>query len=295
MTKYTYLLAILFVALLTSSCENDNQHNSPVTIAISPWAGYSFALIAKELGYLKTGNKNQIEFFINPTFSQAHAAYENGHVNGMFSTMIEVVEIAKKDIKTIHDLKGKTVGVEQQSVGMYMLNSTLEINDTSDNMEKALTDNINDAAITYSPYTQEIKHLAPNNKFHSGMIHDEIIDLLSIEEKTIHNKPEQIKLLINGWLKYYRYYIKNPDKANELLNRNPEFIDMNLPHDSNGITLANYNDQSYLFAPSGALEKSQFNILRQVKNKSSSYSNDSLTVFNASILQLHPKNNPGEH
>lgn len=325
MSKYLYPIFTVFLAVFSVSCEWQNQKDSPITIAISPWAGYSFALLAMDLGYLKVNNKEQVNLIIYPSLSESRIAYANGNVDGMFSTMIEVIEsaqqenkipsvllvtnfsngpdqiLAKKDIKTIYDLKGKNIGVEQASIGMYMLNRALDIHNIpynefslvymgAENMKKALVDNTIDAAITYPPYVQNIKRLAPNKIFHSGMIQDEIIDLLAIEKQTIKNHPKQVEIFINGWIKAYEFYKKNPNKANRIIHKYPEFAQIDLSKDLKEITLINYSNQSDFFSSEGVLKKSFNNITSLMKKHNLIlHEIDVNDIIDENVLGLYPK------
>ena len=296
------LLLILITLMFVVSCDTSKHEQNPVSIAISPWAGYSFALIAKELGYLKVNGKDQINIVIYPSLSESRLAYINGNVDGFFSTMIEVIEsaqqenknpnivlvtnfsngpdqiLSKQDIKNIDDLKGKRIGVEPASIGMYMLNRALEMHKISydevtlvhmgsEFMEQALKNNTIDAAISYPPYTQGIIIQAPNSIFDSSNIQDEIIDLLSIEENIIDSNPEHIRLFIKGWIKAYDYYLKNPVESQKLLQKYPEFSRIDLANELKSLTITDYRNQSKLFAVEGALKNSYANITQLMKKQ----------------------------
>lgn len=317
---------LLFVVFLTS-CKTSTQDEPPITIAISPWAGYSFALLAKELGYFNQDDQELINIIIYPSLSESRLAYINGNVDGLFSTMIEVVEsaqqenkspnivlvtnfsngpdkiLATKNIKTIDGLKGKRIGVEEASIGLYMLNRALEINNIAFNefflvflgpedMEKALTDNIIDAVVSYPPYTESLKKLAPNNIFDSSHIQNEIIDLLSIEQQIVQNKTHHISVLLKGWKKAYEYYKQYPNKANKLLQKYPEFSEINLLQDFSTISLTPFSEQSELFKSGGILEKSYINITRLMQRQNLITRKVNInTIINDNILKYHPNLN----
>ena len=328
MTRHTHTIVALLLLILTASCDTQKQDSAPLTIAISPWPGYSFALLALDLGYLKKNNKNQIKFTLGQSLNESLTSYENGNVDGMFSTMIEVIEstqlaqkkpnivlvtnisngpdqiLATKNIKTLQDLKGKKIAVEQSSIGMYMLNRALKINNipaselilahmNSEHMEKALKEKMVDAVITYPPYIMANKKLAPNIIFHSGMIHNEIVDVLSIEKEAIERNPEKVKLLIKGWFQAYK---NNPEKANEIIGKYPGFSHGNLSQALTNIELPDYNNQLKLFSPDGILKHAYKNIIKQINGQSAlSIRPDNDKIINKKILQLYPNTETGKH
>ncbi len=330
MNKYIYLIVTSLFALIIASCDNSDQNDNPVTIAISPWAGYSFALLAKELGYLDINKKEQIKFITYPSVNESRTAYENGNVDGMFATIIEVIEstqqgnkspnivlvtntsngsdkiLARKGLKNLHDLKGKRIGVEEASLGMYMLNRALTINNIAFNeyiavhinpeeMKKALEDNLIDAAVTYPPYSNGIASLAPNTIFHSGMISDEIIDILAIDKKVIDRNSDKIKLLIKGWLRAFEFYKNNPEKSQIIIKKSPGFEQVNLKNDLKEMVLSNYNDQSDLFSDSGSLKKAYDKIIKHMNTHNLlTHQIDSNIIINEDALKLHHHEQPGE-
>ena len=319
-----FLHFLLTCVIFLTACQSSVDDETPVTIAISPWAGYSFAVIAKELGYFRINDKEQIHLAIYPSLIESRRAYANGNVNGMFSTMIEVIEsiqqenktpnilmvtnfsngpdqiLAKKDIKNLYELKGKRIGVENSSIGLYLLNRALEIHKipyneyslvflSSDKMQQALADNIIDAAISYPPYTQGIRSLAPSKIFDSSKIQDEIIDLLVVDQHIAQTRSKQLRLFIKGWIRAYEYYQKHPEQATRLLLKSPEFSNINLAEELNNLSLPNYYDQSRLFADNGELNKSFNNItLFMSRHKLIVRNIRSQQVVDGRILKLYP-------
>ena len=319
-----FLHFLLTCVIFLTACQPSVDDETPVTIAISPWAGYSFAIIAKELGYFRVDDKEQISLAVYPSLVESRLAYSNGNVDGMFSTMIEVIEstqqenktpnillvtnfsngpdqiLAKKDIQNLYFLKGKRIGVENSSIGLYLLNRALEIHKlpfneyslvflSSDKMQQALADNIIDAAVSYPPYTQDIKKLAPNKIFDSSNIKDEIIDLLVLEQHIVQTRPEQLTLFIKGWNRAYEYYQKYPEQAKQLLLGYPEFANINLAEELNNLSLPNYYDQSDLFADNGELNKSFSNITSFMsRHNLIARKINSQQVVDERILKLYP-------
>ena len=301
------------------------ESQPPIQIGINPWAGYAFALLADDLGYLDVNGEKKIVFINYASLTDSKLAYINGNIDGLFSTMLEVVEIAqisniipsivmvtnfsngsdkilaKKGIENITDIKGKTIAVEMGSIGEYVLNRALSINGIpfsdvtlldvkAKNIPSLFMKDMIDVAVTYPPYSYLIVQHAPNEIFHSGLIHNEIVDLLSINNEIIKDRPDDIKILIKGWLRAYDYYLKNPVKAHALITMHKGFENINIDDELSKLSLVNYSDQSTFFAVGGKLENSYNNVLNYMSEQGVMVGDMGKNeIINERVLSLFPK------
>ncbi|MBF0265757.1 MAG: ABC transporter substrate-binding protein [Gammaproteobacteria bacterium] len=289
-TRITKILIILLL-LFTSSCSKNDDSVKPLTIAINSWAGYSFALLADKLGYLNQNKTSSIKFIHYPSLSDSKRAYIDGNVDGMFSTLYEMVDaisyehkkpkvimitnisngadkiLAKKDYLHLNDLKNKPIAVEQNSIGSYMLSRALTQHQLLskdyiikymhiDKMKQALINDEIAAVVSYSPHLNTLLSYAPNTVFHSGLMEDEILDILVIDEPIIASHFEQIKIILKGWNKAYQYYLKNPEKATKILQQITELKEVNLQKDLQGIKIVDYSQADIVTKLPDMLEKS---------------------------------------
>ncbi|MCS7195961.1 MAG: ABC transporter substrate-binding protein, partial [Aquificaceae bacterium] len=143
-----FVVILLSSILLLLYILHKNTTKTPIiNIGTNFWHGYEILYLARKLGYLPDGVK-LVEY---NTTSEVKRAYRNGLINAMALTLDEAlrllaegyqvrvimvfdisdgadVVIAREDIKTPKDLKGKIIGVEKTALGAYMLQRFLEKN-----------------------------------------------------------------------------------------------------------------------------------------------------------------------
>jgi NitT/TauT family transport system substrate-binding protein len=137
--KYFIILIVLFVL----SCKDSTQ---VLKVGTNVWPGYEPIYIAREKGFINTKFIKLIEF---GSASQVLRSYRKNLINGAGLTLDEViflksigfnpkiilvadisngadVLIVKPYIKTLKDLKGKKIGVENTALGAFFLTRILE-------------------------------------------------------------------------------------------------------------------------------------------------------------------------
>lgn len=140
---------ILSLPIWLVGCSNPNQNL--VRIAINPWPGYEFLHLAQAKGFFKQAGLN-IELVEMASLADVQRVYIQGRADGLASTIIEAVHaagntqeplaivhipdysngadiiLAHNSIKSVKDLKGKKIGAEIGSLGMYILSLALDKN-----------------------------------------------------------------------------------------------------------------------------------------------------------------------
>lgn len=228
------------------------QPDTTVKIAINPWPGYEYLFLAKELGYFEELELN-VDLIPFGSLSDAQRAYINNRVDGLASTMIESVQshilsdrplkivlvpdysnggdivIARNTIDSPAQLKGKRVGAEVSSLGIYMLHRTLAtagltiddidlVNVEQSSGKKAFTDDTIDAFVTYPPYSIEILNQPDiHTIFTSAEIPYDIVDTVSISQAVLESHPLLVNKLHQAWEKALDYTQANPDKAYSIM------------------------------------------------------------------------------
>ena len=136
-----FALCVCVLALLTACAKKEPR---PITIAINPWPGYELLYLAEKKQFFEKVGAN-IKLYQLGSLSDAQRAYLNGQVDGLTSTLIEAVQaqvlggqalkiimvpdysnggdviVSNKSASSISDLKGKTIGCEVSSLGIYIL------------------------------------------------------------------------------------------------------------------------------------------------------------------------------
>ncbi len=219
------LVYLIFFVLL--SCHIDKEY---LKIGTNVWPGYEPLYVAREFGYLKDAPIHIVEYVSS---SQVIRAYRNKLINGAALTLDEVILlksygfdpvvilvmdvsngadaiVSRKDIKSLSDLKGKRVGVENSALGAYVLTRALEKAHLTLNDIKIVPLEVNehykwfkkgkvDAVVTFEPVKSKLVKSGGNVIFDSSQIPGEIVDVLVVEREYLNKHPEVIKTLINGW------------------------------------------------------------------------------------------------
>ena len=178
-----FIIATLFASLLTGC--SPASYEAPIRIAINPWPGYEFLYLASQLDlYAQQGL--QVEILESASLADGQRAYQYGRADGFASTMIEAVQaavasaeplsivmvpdysnggdviLAPKSITSMQGLKGKKIGCEIGSLGMFILQRALAqanvdpaevdfINVEQLKGEEAMLNGDIDAYVTYPP------------------------------------------------------------------------------------------------------------------------------------------------
>lgn len=241
------LLPVLLLLTLLSSCQDKT-----IRIALNPWPGYEYLYLAQEVGIFDEVGLN-IEMVEVNSLSDAKRALMLGQVDGIASTLIEVVQvaatqkqalnvvlltdysnggdviIAKKSIKSLADLRGKNIGVETQALGVYMASRALQLaglglNDASlihteqyQGAEQLKAGAI-DAFVSYPPYSFDALKLDDTYKlFNSSEIPGEILDLVVMKSDVLQQRPDFVKKLHLAWQKSLDYATNYREKAYKIM------------------------------------------------------------------------------
>jgi len=183
------------------------------------------------------------------SLSDTQRAYINGRVDGLTSTLIEVVQaqvlghrpllvvaipdysdggdviVARNEISSVRDLAGKNVGAEISALGIYLLHRALRQNGLSLNDVNVINVEQNqgkkmilagdiDAFVSYAPYSTELLRLDHiHTVFSSAEIPYEIVDTIAIAKDVLQQKPEFVKQLLIAWQQVLDYARSNPEQA----------------------------------------------------------------------------------
>lgn len=237
------IILTLFLAFFISGCST--QKKSKITIAISPWPGYEPLVLGLEKGFYDDLNLHIIRF---ATPTESFRALRDGVVDIAAFTADEVLHyanmknkpvmflildisnggdaiIARENIKSLNDLKGKKIGIEASALGNYMIHRAMDFTDevkVSDlkispvdigNHLEWYKKGLIDAVVTYEPSRSMLLKEGAHVIFDSKEIPNEIIDVLVTEEETLSLNQEKLKKLADGWFKTIEYIKNNKKEA----------------------------------------------------------------------------------
>ena len=228
-------LAMPWLASL-SGCGTDR----PLRVAVQPWCGYQFLFIARQEGWLKA---QAIELVETALTRDSVEALKQGKVDAAALTLDEVlllreqghplqvvmvfnisagadVLLAKPDIRTLQQLKGKRIGVETSSLGKIMLNRVLQAaglqrtelivvpmgEDHLQHYQQAPMD----AVLTYEPNLGKLRALGLQPIYDSRQAPNLILDVLAVTPEAASNHSEALRTLIAGHFRALRLWRTNP-------------------------------------------------------------------------------------
>jgi NitT/TauT family transport system substrate-binding protein len=282
---------LVSVLLMTALLGCSQKSAEPLRIGINPWPGYEFLYLAQEKGFFADENLPVRIVEFNSLADGLHA-YERGQLDGWGCTMIELliarsesprkpqvvyiadysdgadVILAKQEIADLTALKGKRVGLEQGSLGVFMLARALEsvgmtLNDvitvSMDQMsgEAEMAQGTLDALVTYPPFSVR---LTATDKFKavfdSSQIKGEIVDVIAIHDEVIATRSDDVKKLTRAFRRAQAYALEHPDEAYGLMARregiSAEEFKVAI---TEGIHLPTYEEQRPMLARDSALVK----------------------------------------
>jgi len=216
-------------------------------LGYSTWVGYGPLFIARDRQfYEQNGVKVELSKIEDPKLR--FAALAAGQLDGLVSTLdalslyykpdlqIQAVLaldtssggdgiVAKKDIKSVADLKGRTVAYNPGSVSDFYLNYVLQqagltIDDVQgvsmkqDDAGAALVAGKVDAAVTWEPWLTKAKQ-APDGQIltDSSKTPGLIVDVLIFRKDVIQSRKADVQAVIKSWMQACDYYKTNKDDA----------------------------------------------------------------------------------
>ena len=223
-----------------------------VKLALNQWPGYEFLYLAKEKGFFEKHGLN-IEIVETASLAETKRLFQQGKANAMASTMIESVMLASNSrsavtlalitdysnggdrivanvpITDIKQLKGKRVGVELASLGIFVLYKALQKSKIPlseidyRNVEQldaiaAFKANQIDAYVTYPPYSSLlVREFDLSTIFDSADIPNTILDVVTVASDVIQQDPLWIKRFHTVWQQVLDYEKRNPLEAHNIM------------------------------------------------------------------------------
>jgi NitT/TauT family transport system substrate-binding protein len=246
--KPSKCIALLLAVVGLAGCSPPPAE--PLRIVSSPWPGYEPLYLARDMGYLKDASVRITEL---PSSNITLEAFSNGSADVATLTLDSIATllaqgrklrvllvmdvsngadalVAKPAIKSLADLKGKRLGMENIPLGVYLLNRILDASGLKpgdielvplpeDKHEKAYIQGQIDAAITMEPFKSRIVQAGAHVLFDSSSIPDEIFDLVVVREDVYQTRRDDLCQLVQQWFRTLDYVQANPQEAAERMGR----------------------------------------------------------------------------
>jgi NitT/TauT family transport system substrate-binding protein len=235
----------------------------PIKLGMSTWLGYAPLYLAKEKGFFKKQGV-EVEIVVIESPADRRAAFAADKIQGMATTVdthvmtaaaenpIPVKQVlalddshggdgivAKKEIKTIKDLKGKTVAAQLGAGASYfwlnyvLLQNGMKITDLkmidmkAGDAGSAFVAGKVDAAVTWEPWLSKAKatafgHILLSSDKTPGII----VDSLAFKPDFLKKRGADVKKIVAGWFEAVKLAAQNPKEADPIMakfaNEKPE-------------------------------------------------------------------------
>src|SRR5437870_5068068 len=241
-TKRFSAVACLALLSLLTGCIREPE--SALRIGTNVWIGSEPLYLARDMGYLNSETVQLVEY---PSASEVHRAYRNQAIDGMVISLDELLGLAvdglqpriilvvdvshgadvwvgRRGMRTMRDLKGKSVAVESSALGAFVLSRALAVNGMqagdvnvvhleSNEQPSAFEKGQVDGAVTFDPYRAQFLRAGASTLFDSTQIPGEIVDLLAVRATVFERHPRAIQALLAGWFDAIDYMKSEPKDA----------------------------------------------------------------------------------
>ncbi len=217
-------------------------------IASNLWPGYALIRLAAIRGYFDQSKVRLIEM---PSAMVCINSLAAGTLEGACLTLNEVVTalaggislkvvcvldisrgadvlLAHPDIKDIHSLKGRRIGVEQSAAGAVMLDAALQraglavdqvniIHTPLDRQHEAFLAHRVDALITLQPIPAQLQGVEVVRLFSSADMPVGIVNVLAVRQTSLEQSPEALEQLLAGHFQARAAFLNEPRAALPIL------------------------------------------------------------------------------
>ncbi|MDQ6963082.1 MAG: ABC transporter substrate-binding protein [Mariprofundaceae bacterium] len=232
-----------FMFLLLSACQQSTEEPL-LRVGTNPWPGYGLFYLARDLGEY---NEREVRLIELPSSTEVTQLLRSGQIDGAALTLDEALSVvaqgidikiilgidfskgadvilAKPDIKSFRDLKGKKVAVETTGVGAILLSAALEaahlqlsdiqiVPTMSDHHYETFISGNVDAVVTFEPIRTKLLQIGAQELFSSTGITNKIMDVLVIRSDAMALSPQATQQLIDGYFSALIYLKAKPQLA----------------------------------------------------------------------------------
>lgn len=223
----------------------------PVKIAVNTWVGFGPLYLARDKGIFQ---KHGVEVELTPMekTSEKYSSFIAGKFDmaagGAGTSVIYITEpdqlqyvaglddsnggdgvVAKKEITSLADLKGKSVAVDMGGISGFYLGALLKtaglkfsdikiVEMASDDVGKKFIDKQFDAGVTWEPWLSKAKatdfsHLLIDSSATPGLLSDALI----ARKDFVAKHPKEVKAIVDSWNEAIDYYNANKQESIEIM------------------------------------------------------------------------------
>ncbi len=237
------LLILVLLGVVLAACA-PGRPVEPLRVEWTYWPGDWILLVAQDQGFFEkhgvrvephlyeifeeampdlAAEKMDAGFFVVGDFVPI---VKNDNLRAVFITDISSGAdqvVARSEIKSLRDLKGKRIGVNLGTFGELFVYKMLEraglrpadvtlININPENVPQAIPDQI-DAGHTWEPFTSRALAQGHQVIFSSADTPGLIPDLLVMRTQVLRERPEDVRAFLRAWLEAVEFTQQYPDRA----------------------------------------------------------------------------------
>lgn len=283
------ILVFVIIGIVVAACivggviwwPTQSRTSAPLRIGIIAWVGYAPLYIAQEKGFFaEEGIKVEI-VKIEETGARHAALMNNGiqvainTIDAFASGVAEGVSavaflktddsfggdgiVARKEIKTVADLKGKTLAYPKGLPGHFFLLYLLDQKGLSSSDFEAMSMEAGDAAaafigkkldaaVTWEPWLSkagntEHGHILTTSKEAPGLI----VDILVANKPTIDGRADDLQKLMRAWFRALEYVEANPKESYQVMGKALGLSGEDFEAMIQGIKFADYDENLKFF------------------------------------------------
>lgn len=255
----------------------------PLRLGTHPWIGHEPLMLARDLRWLPP------EVQLQPAGSarDSLAGLQEGRLDAATLTLDETLTaraagvpltavlvldtssgadalLARPDINTLADLRGRRVAVERSAVGELMLVKILDAAGMAatdlqvvelpiDEQPAAQQQGRIDAAITYEPMASRLQRQGWRRLFDSRSIPDTIFDVLAVRRDRLDSRRAAMEAAVRAHFRGLAHLrINRPDATHRIASRNDMRPD-EVTHALAGVALPDLSHNKRLLAPSAPM------------------------------------------
>lgn len=237
---YMTRIGILLLVVLIAACSPVNEQ--PLRIGTNIWLGYEPLYLARGLGHYDHSSIKLVEFI---SASEVIHALRSGSLEGAALTLDESLTImqdgfdlkvilvmdfshggdvlmAKPEITSLAQLRGKKVAIEYTAVGALLLDAALKqakleakdiiIVTCELDMHVACYADV-DALVTFEPVRTQLIKMGARILFDSSQIPGRIVDVLVVQASILNTHANSLRQLLAGYFKARDYLEVHPQDA----------------------------------------------------------------------------------
>ncbi len=280
------IIPIIAIAVGAIFYAQFSRHKEPekfkVRIGVIPWPGYDLIHLAQEKGFYAEEGLD-VEIIEQSSSINQFTALENGQISALGITLTELIDnnvnwktkmrvvsildysyggdviLGQKYIKSMQDLRGKKVAVEDTGLGIYMINRALKLSgmviedievinmDLSSGV-KAMNKGTVDGFVCFPPFSVEVmRSVSANIIFDSTKIPEEIVDVFAVSDDLLDNHADVVRGLVSGWNKALDYSKSHPQESYTLMAVHEGMTSKEFENALSDLVIPTINEQKDIF------------------------------------------------